>query len=328
MNISPKDLINLWEEIAAKADSKIDGPYLFKQLKGGNLPIGAILRSIDRKPGLLVRFPASSLDELPKPDAGRGFTFERPVAAGNSTLGLPILLSDPSVKDLFAAMGADLVSEVEKSQDESTAAQKVLRRIALWRRFLQRRDGLLSNEEVRGLFGELHVLSIAITKRGVDEALESWHGPERDLHDFRFDEGAVEVKTWRAESGAKIYISNADQITIDSVKPMQIAAVQISAGATKGMTLAETVNNLKSQMSGMQVQRFEELLAAYGYLELHANDYNDRMQVLEFSLFSVREGFPHIETRNIPGGIGNLKYSIELGAVESFKINNSHILCK
>jgi hypothetical protein len=81
-------------------------------------------------------------------------------------------------------------------------------------------------------------------------------------------------------------------------------------------------------MSGMQVQRFEELLAAYGYLELHANDYNDRMQVLEFSLFSVREGFPHIETRNIPGGIGNLKYSIELGAVESFKINNSHILCK
>lgn len=328
MNISPKDLNNAWEEIAAKVDNKIDGPYLFKQLKGGNLPIGAILRSSDRKPGLLVRFPASSLEQLPKPEAGRGFSFERPVAAGNSTLGLPILLNDLSAKDLFAAMGADLASEVEKSQDESTAAQKVLRRITLWRRFLQRRDGLLSNEEVRGLFGELHVLSIAITKRGADEALESWHGPERDLHDFRFDEGAVEVKTWRVESGAKIYISNADQIAVDSLKPMQIAAVQISTGTTTGATLVDTVKKLKSQMTGMQVQRFEELLAAYGYIDLHANDYNDRMQVLGFGLFSVREGFPHIDSRSIPGGIANLKYSIELGAIESFKVNNSDILCK
>jgi hypothetical protein len=322
MNISPKDLNDAWEEIAAKADPRTDGPYLYIQLKGGNLPIGAILRSSDQRPGLLVRFPASSLDQLPKPDAGRGFSFERPVTAGSSTLGLPILLSDASVKDMFAAMGADLVAEVEKSKDESTAAQKVLRRIALWRRFLQRRAGVLSNEEVRGLFGELHMLSIAVNARGADVALDSWHGPERELHDFRFEEGAVEVKTWRAESGAKIYISNADQVTVDPIKPMKIAAIQISTGAANGSTLVETVKQLKSKMNGMQEQRFEELLAAYGYIDLHANDYNDRMQVLRLDLFEVREGFPHIDSRSIPGGIANLKYSIELGSVESFKITN------
>jgi hypothetical protein len=320
MNISPKDLNDAWEEIAAKADPRTDGPYLYIQLKGGNLPIGAILRSSDKRPGLLVRFPASSLDQLPKPDAGRGFSFEHTVTAGSSTLGLPILLSDASVKDMFAAMGADLVAEVEKSKDESNAAQKVLRRIALWKRFLQRRAGLLSNEEVRGLFGELHMLSIAVNARGADVALDSWHGPERELHDFRFEEGAVEVKTWRAESGAKIYISNADQVTVDPLKPMKIAAIQISTGAANGSTLVETIKQLRSKMNGMQEQRFEELLAAYGYIDLHANDYNDRMQVLRLDLFEVREGFPHIDSRSIPGGIANLKYSIELGSVESFKI--------
>ena len=325
MNISPKDLNDAWEEIAAKAAPRTDGPYLYRQLKGGNLPIGAILRSSDKRPGILVRFPASSLDQLPKPDAGRGFSFERTVTAGSSTLGLPILLSDASVKDMFAAMGADLVAEVEKSKDESNAAQKVLRRIALWRRFLQRRAGLLSNEEVRGLFGELHILSIAVNARGADVALDSWHGPERDLHDFRFEEGAVEVKTWRAESGAKIYISNADQVTVDPLKPMKIAAIQVSTGAANGSTLVETIKQLRSKMNGMQEQRFEELLAAYGYIDLHANDYNDRMQVLRLDLFEVREGFPHIDSRSIPGGIANLKYSIELGSVESFKIKNLEI---
>ena len=328
MNISPKDLNNAWEEIAAKADGKTDRPYLFIQLKGGNLPIGAIIRSSDRRPGLLVRFPATSLEQLPKPDSGRGFSFERPVAAGNGTLGLPILLSDPSVKDLFAAMGADLVAEVEKSDSEASAAHRVLRRIALWRRFLQRREGLLSNEEVRGLFGELHVLSLTISKRGIDEALEAWHGPERELHDFKFNEGIIEVKAWRAESGAKIYISHADQIAVDSQKPMQLAAVQISTGGTIGMTLPETTRLLSDKMNGIQVQKFDELLAAYGYIDLHANEYHDRMHVLGLDVYEVREGFPHIDIRSIPGGIANLKYTIELGSLESFRINSSDIICK
>lgn len=326
--MTPEDLNNAWEEIAGKADKSAEGPYLFKQLKSGNLPIGAILRATDRRPGLLVRFPASILEQLPKPDSGRGFSFERPVAAGNGTLGLPILLSDPSVKDLFAAMGADLVAEVEKSDGEASAAHRVLRRIALWRRFLQRREGLLSNEEIRGLFGELHVLSLAISTRGLDEALEAWHGPERELHDFKFNEGIVEVKSWRAESGAKIYISHADQISVDSQKPMQLAAVQISTGGTIGMTLPETTRQLSAKMNGMQAQRFDELLAAYGYIDLHANEYHDRMQVLGLDVYEVSEGFPHIDTRSIPGGIANLKYTIELGSLESFRINTSDIICK
>ncbi len=291
----------------------------------GGLPIGAILRARDRRPGLLVRFPTADLPRLPRPDSGRGFSFERPVQIGADTLGLPLLLGDPAVADLFALMGADLVSEVERPETEVPAVERVLRRIALWRRFLQRRADLMSDEEVRGLFGELHVLSLVMAADGADAALESWQGPARELHDFRFADGLVEVKSWRVESGARVQISQPSQIGVDPHRPMHLAAVQVSAGGPTGRTLRETVALLRARMSGLQVQRFEELLADYGYLEAQAEEYRDRMLVHGLDVYEVRAGFPHVDVRSIPGGVAELRYAIELGALEPFRSENPHL---
>jgi len=323
--MSPQELTKAWDEIGRQADSGAAGPYLHLQMRGGGLPIGAILRAKDRRPGLLVRFAVADLERLPKPDAGRGFTFERPVPAGSGMLGLPILLGDPAVAELFALMGADLVSEVERPDTDGAAVDRVLRRIALWRRFLQRRGGLMTDEEVRGLFGELHVLSLVMSIDGVDAALEAWQGPARELHDFRFADGLVEVKSWRVESGARVHISQPSQIGVDPHRPLHLAAVQISAGEPAGRTLRETTALLRSQMNGLQAQRFDELLAEYGYLEVHANEYRDRMQVLGLDVYGVRDGFPHIDARSVPGGVADLHYSIELGALEAFRAANPHL---
>ncbi len=323
--MSPQDLTKAWDEIGRQAASGTPGPYLHLQMRGGGLPIGVILRAKDRCPGLLVRFAAADLGRLPQPDSGRGFSFERPVAAGNGMLGLPILLADPAVADLFALMGADLVSEVERTDADGAAVDRVLRRIALWRRFLQRRGGLMTEEERRGLFGELHVLSIVTSADGPDAALDAWQGPDRKLHDFRFADGLVEVKTWSVDSGARVYISRPDQIGIDSNRPLHLTAVQISVGGTTGRTLRETTASLRSRMNGIQAQRFEELLADYGYLEAHADEYRERMYVLGLVVYEVRAGFPHVDVRSIPAGVVELSYAIELGALDQFRSANPHL---
>lgn len=323
--MSPLDLTRAWEEIGRQTDSGTAGPYLHLQLRGGGLPIGVILRAKDRRPGLLVRFASADLARLPQPDSGRGFSFERPVPAGNGMLGLPILLADPAVADLFALMGADLVSEVERTDADGAAVERVLRRIALWRRFLQRRGGLMTEEERRGLFGELHVLSIVMAADGTDAALEAWQGPVRKLHDFRFADGLVEVKSWRVESGARVHISQPDQIGVDPNRPLHLAAVQISVGGPAGHTLRETAALLRSRMNGIQAQRFEELLAEYGYLEAQADEYHERMQVRGLDVYEVRAGFPHVDVRSIPGGVVELRYGIELGALDQFRTSNPHL---
>jgi hypothetical protein len=321
--MSPHDLIGAWAQIGRQPES--GGPYLYLQMHGGSLPIGAILRAQDRRQGLMVRFAAADLPRLPRPDSGRGFSFERPVKVGAETLGLPILLGDPAVADLFALMGADLVSVVERPEENMPAVERVLRRISLWRRFLQKRSGFMTDEEVRGLFGELHVLSLVMAVDGVDAALESWQGPARELHDFRFAEGLVEVKTWRVESGARVHISQPSQIGVDSHRPLHLTAVQISVGGPAGRTLRESIGLLGARMSTMQAQRFEELLAEYGYLETQADEYCDRMLVLGVDVYDVREGFPHVDIRSIPGGVAELRYAIELGALEPFRSSNRHL---
>jgi hypothetical protein len=322
--MTPQDLTRAWAEIERQPESP--GPYLYLQMHGGSLPIGAILRAHDRRPGLMVRFPSGDLHRLPKPDSGRGFSFERPFAVGTGMLGLPLLLGDPAVADLFALMGADLVSEVERPDADGAPVDRVLARIALWRRFLQRRGGLMTDEEVRGLFGELHVLGRVIATDGADAALVAWQGPARELHDFRFADGLVEVKTWRVESGARVQISQPSQIGIDHDRPLHLAAVQISAGGPSGRTLAETISILRTSMTGLQVQRLDEALADYGYLEAQADEYRDRMLVQGLDTYEVREGFPHVDVRSIPGGVAELRYAIELGALETFRTTNRHLL--
>lgn len=321
--MTAQDLVRAWEEIGRQEAGA--GPYLHLQMHGGSLSIGAILRARDRRPGLLVRFPSSDLTLLPRPESGRGFSFERPVPVGSDTFGLPIVLGDPAVADMFALMGADIVTEVTRSGPDEPAVERVLRRISLWRRFLQRRTGLMSDEEVRGLFGELHVLSLATRNDGADVAMEAWQGPVRELHDFRFDDGLVEVKAWRAEAGARVHISRPEQISVDPNRPLHLAAVQISTGGPSGRTLAETIAALKTQVSGVQTQRLDELLAEYGYLDSQAERYPDRLLVLGLDVFEVREGFPHIDLRTVPGGVADVRYTIELGPLESFRCANRHL---
>ena len=316
------ELLRTWEEIGRNPAG--GGPYRYLQMSGGDLPIGAILRERDGRPGLLVRFPESDLALLPKPQAGRGFAFERPVRVGAATLGLPIVLADPAVRDLFALMGSDLVTEANRAAD-GPAVERVLRRIALWRRFLQKRSGLLSDEEVRGLFAELHVLSLAAARDGADAALEAWQGPARELHDFRFPDVLVEVKSWRVESGARIHISDPGQIVIDPQRRLHLAAVQVSFGGPYGRTLPEAAADLRSRLEPMQAQRLDELLAEYGYLSAQADDYRDRMMAVGLDVFEVRGGFPHIDVRSVPGGVTSLHYAIELGALEPFRTANPHL---
>jgi hypothetical protein len=183
----------------------------------------------------------------------------------------------------------------------------------------------MTDEEMRGLFGELHVLSLVIAANGVDGALEAWQGPARKLHDFHFSDGHVEVKTWRIEAGPRVYISQPAQIGVDINRPMHLAAVQISVGGMAGRTLPEAVAILRLRMNGIQVQRFDELLAEYGYIGAHAEMYPDRVAVLGLNIFEVREGFPHVDARSIPGGVSNLHYAIELGALDPFRVNNPHL---
>ncbi len=324
--MTPKELRTAWENVEAKASPSAAGAYLHLQILGGDLPIGVIVRSADRQPGLLVQFREKDMRRMPKPNAGRGFSFERVVQFGPHSFGLPIILGDMSGLDIFAMMGSDLISVVERSDGKVPAVELVLNRISLWRQFMQKRGGRMTDEEVRGLFGELQIFERLTNAVGADASLAAWHGPERELLDYHLPARFIEVKTWRIDGGAKISISHPNQLAVDSNRPIYIVAVQISVGGNGGQSLPEYVRELRSKIPGLGAQRFDELLAAYGYMESQADDYPEKFTALDVSGYEVRPGFPFIDSRAVPGGISDLRYSIEIGALAPFQVDANAIL--
>jgi len=61
------------------------------------------------------------------------------------------------------------------------------------------------------------------------------------------------------------------------------------------------------------------LLAAYGYMDAQADEYPEKISVLSVSSFRVQRGFPFIDSKGLPGGVHDLHYAIELGAMEPFR---------
>ena len=228
------------------------------------------------------------------------------------------MLADEESAVIFAVFAADLASELTKAGTMEERIRLLMDKVGLWKRFFQKNSGPLSEEEVRGLIGELEILEKMIAAYGVDAALDSWKGPANELHDFHHDAFRIEVKTWMNESSPRIFISNPSQIVIDAGWPVFIAAVQIAKDNFAGLTLSEPVSTLLATMRAPQKRIMEVLLADVGYLPVHAELYSNRYLVREAVIYRVADGFPLIDPATLPGGITNLKYALELGALTPF----------
>ena len=76
-----------------------------------------------------------------------------------------------------------------------------------------KKGGVLSVEEIRGLFGELNFLQQLLDHaRTEHDALASWEGPESTQQDFIFDNTVLKVKTLSGRERNSVRISSEDQL--------------------------------------------------------------------------------------------------------------------
>ena len=70
---------------------------------------------------------------------------------------------------------------------------------------------------------------------------------------------------------------------------------------------------------------FQIKLAKYGFNEVHGDKYTIGFSIQEMKFFEIVEEFPRILQRNLPDGIGDLKYSIVVSACNPFEIRSEII---
>lgn len=316
-------LESTWQRLASEGSGQ--GPYHYLQLESGDVAIGAIVRSADHRPGLLIRFSAEDWSRTHVPNSGRGLTFEGPLSLGPGAVGLAIVLAEPTMIDLFAQMGADLLEYAAEINGRSDAPHQILSRIGKWRRFLQAHAAPLTNEEVQGLFSELAVLRSSIVTDGARSTLRAWKGPQGGLHDFEFHDLHFEVKSWRVGGAGRLRISQLGQVVVDSAKPMILVAVQIAIDVEDGRSLPESVADVRALIDVDLRDEFDGRLAEAGYLEAHAAHYGQRLRVVRTDAFAVVDDFPRIDPLVVSGGITDVQYSIDIGALAPFRTNHRRL---
>ncbi len=92
---------------------------------------------------------------------------------------LVITLKEEAYLELFAVLCQDIVQATRGHEDAEDALAVILRRLAKWQQFLKvARTGLLSEEVVKGLIGELLVLRDYLIPNVGASAVRFWTGPE------------------------------------------------------------------------------------------------------------------------------------------------------
>lgn len=312
--ISAEDLEDAWEQIRRRLPQAEGRSFLQKTLNIGPVSLSAVIRVTDEMPGLLLQVPEASWAAKWPTRHYSGVRFD-PMVKIEGGYGLPLMLVDSKSRDIFAQLAADIVSVAASEETVSAQLAAILGRLALWRRFLQHRTGKMSDEEVRGLIGELSILESMLVAKGVDSCLDAWKGPLGELHDFRLPNCRIEVKTWSNASLPRIFISDPSQIVTDETCPVWIAAVQLSKNEATGRPLSEWAEALAGLMDAAQKELYYSLLADYGYLAAHGELYADRFSVAGIVFYAITVSFPRIDPRAIPPAICSVKYAIELNAI-------------
>lgn len=234
---------------------------------------------------------------------------------------LLLILEDAGLLELFALLSEDLVEHARHVGDNVSPLNFVLRRLTSWRNLLERAvDDLLSLHSIRGLCGELIYLEKIIEELGHIDAVRAWVGPSGADQDFQFGSLAWEVKTIRPGAESVIIASERQLDSVD--KTVALIAVElsdVSSGSDDGFTLNFQVSKLRQNFSCCYeaLHEFDNQLLVAGYFvrkEYEAHFFKLR----SLTTFDVRDGFPCVGHKDIPVGVANVRYEIQLTACENF----------
>lgn len=283
----------------------------------------------DNSKGLLVALPTKSDRKALRP-----FTTTALQATTGTFPGLPpdhtghmLQLRDESYGDLFALLCGDIIGSIGAAHSQREALDSLARVIARWRRFLENRNNRLTAEEVRGLIGELLVLSRLAHTQGPDAALEAWASPAGSLRDFELAGHSLEVKTFMAAAGGEIRISDPGQLEDLPTRPLVLAVIQL-ASVVGGRSLPDIVTHMRGHVfapAGLS-ERFDDALAASGYMVAHADQYDTGYTIRRPRTYLVGLGFPRISPASVPAGVTHVQFSIPVAALQPFACEAEQLL--
>ena len=248
--------------------------------------------------------------------------------------GFEIFLTDQSLLvmtlknkeqwEIFLSLCTDLIGSTRPCDNHDDAMQTLIRRLRGWQIHLSSdKPKILSDEKIRGLIAELLFLDLHLFPYfELTDSVEFWTGPEGSSQDFNVQGIVVEVKSQLGEKPSSVRISSTDQLCPETPELYLHVIVlgksdENTSGSFNLLSLVERIRKELLDSLPSSIERFNELILSVGFIE--NNEYlKKNFTLLNEKTFEVRDEFPRICTKDVPIGLDQVRYNLNLASCEDF----------
>lgn len=238
----------------------------------------------------------------------------------NDKQRLVISLQKQIDRDIFRALCTALIASLKNATDSESSLAISLSHLRRWKAFLAGQKQQLSAEEVRGLFAEITFLLDLIDRKVLaNKAIRAWLGPERSHQDFIFGNTSIEVKSITGYDRSTVRISSEDQLeSVNDSLFLRIYRLSSLADSNAARSLNEIINITYLKLVDAEpIEEFDRKLAALSYVPLPQYDL-PKFVVSEVHTYKIENNFPRLIRSQIPDGITNISYDLQLENIASY----------
>ena len=241
---------------------------------------------------------------------------------------LNIYLLDNDLKDIFSLFIQNILEDIAESVTENEAVTKTLNVISKWKKLFDKINfNGLSIEQQKGLIGEsLFINHLLDHQKSSSTILNGWTGPDFEDKDFVFGATGIEIKLTSSKY-PKLKITNEGQLDAQNLNELFLILYTVEDVKENGFTLNSLIDQTQEKLSANidELKFFNERLMLLGYFEDDKEHYNKMYSLKKIYTYSVSEEFPKIIKSQLPIGVYNTSYFIELSAVENFSVEMEEI---
>lgn len=231
-----------------------------------------------------------------------------------------LLLVD--AEKVFFAFCENLIESVCGEITEVQALSLLKKRYIIWKALFKRTtEKMVPHEVLQGLFGELYFMKKYMTNRfGVNNAVQSWSGPDFKSKDYAVSTEWFEVKTVGANANT-VEISSLAQLS--SAYPGHLVVIRAESMSDAFNNGESSIGELfKYIISNIDDEIVEEIflkkVGAYGF-DICDECFNAKFDVKSLSLYKVDSDFPRITEMGICyPEICNVSYSLIIEALRNY----------